>query len=113
MVKGNFARFDTCNREFHKISQTFGMRAELLQIQSTVNHEVSPDVRRALPDQTFDTYKDTKQAQIHPSDPTKTMSVAASLDAAEEKSTPRVPPGVLGNVCLASGGHARRTQGAR
>jgi hypothetical protein len=65
MVKGNFARFDTCNREFHKISQTFGMRAELLQIQSTVNHEVSPDVRRALPDQTFDTYKDTKQVQIH------------------------------------------------
>jgi hypothetical protein len=56
-VKGNFARFDACNREFHKISQTFGMHVEFLQIQNIVNHKVSPDVRQALLDQTFDTDK--------------------------------------------------------
>jgi hypothetical protein len=84
-IKGNFAHSDACNREFHKISQTFGMCAEFLQIQSMVNHKVSPDIRRAFLDQMFDTDKDTKKIQIHPSEPTKSMSVATSLEAAEKK----------------------------
>jgi hypothetical protein len=67
--------------EFHKISQTFEMRVEFLQIQSTVNHEVSLDVRRALPDQTFNR-KEMKKVQIHPFDSMKTTSMATSLDVA-------------------------------
>lgn len=84
-VKENFARSDACNREFHKISQTFGMHAEFLQIQSAVDHEVSPDVRRSLPDQAFDVDKDTKKVQIHPSDSTKMTFVATCLDVTEER----------------------------
>jgi hypothetical protein len=32
-VKVNLARSDACDREFHKISQTFGTHEELLQVQ--------------------------------------------------------------------------------
>jgi hypothetical protein len=28
MVKGNFEDSDTCDKEFHKMAQTFGMTAE-------------------------------------------------------------------------------------
>jgi hypothetical protein len=39
-VKGNFARSDACDREFHKILETVGMHAEFLQIQSTADHQI-------------------------------------------------------------------------
>jgi hypothetical protein len=80
-IKGNFARSDACDREFHKISQVFGTQAEFLQIQRAVDHEVSPDIRRALPDQALNADKG-KQAQINPAGPAKAMSVATSLDVA-------------------------------
>jgi hypothetical protein len=81
-VKGNFACSDACDREFHKLSESFGMHAEFLQIQSADDREVSLDVCQYLPDQAFDATKDTKKVQIHHSDSTKTTYVATCLDVA-------------------------------
>jgi hypothetical protein len=80
-VKGNLARSDACDKEFHKISKTFRTHAELLQVQRAVDHEVSPDVRRALPDPAFDVDKD-KKVQINPSDSTHAVSMTTSPNVA-------------------------------
>jgi hypothetical protein len=44
-VKGNFARSDACDREFHKLSESFGMQAKYRQLQEYTDHGVSPEVR--------------------------------------------------------------------
>jgi hypothetical protein len=54
VIKGNFARPDTCDREFHKISEFFGMRAEFLQLGGSTGHNISPY-------QAFDAAKGTKE----------------------------------------------------
>jgi hypothetical protein len=49
-VKGNFKVSDTCDQEFHKMAQTFGMLAEYARLKGDTNHNVLPDVGRSLPD---------------------------------------------------------------
>jgi hypothetical protein len=44
-VKGNFTRFNACNMEFHKLSESFGMQAEYRQLQDYTDYGISPDVR--------------------------------------------------------------------
>jgi hypothetical protein len=53
-VKGNFEVSDTCDKEFHKIAQTFGMIAEYARLKGDTDHNVLPDVGRSLLDQAFD-----------------------------------------------------------
>ncbi|XP_051190970.1 uncharacterized protein [Lolium perenne] len=81
-VKGSFTQSDACDREFNKISQSFGMQAEYVQLKDSTDHNVTPEVRRSVPDQVFDSTKDTREVQIHPNDPKKTTFVAANLEAA-------------------------------
>jgi hypothetical protein len=59
-IRGSFTKSGACDRDFHKLSESFGMQAEFLQIASLVDPNVSPDVRHVAPDQAFDTTKDTK-----------------------------------------------------
>ena len=81
-VKGSFAQSDACDHEFNKISQSFGMQAEYEQLKDSTDHNVTPEVRRSLPDQVFDSTKDTREVQVHPNDPKKMTFVAANLDSA-------------------------------
>jgi hypothetical protein len=46
------------------------------------DHNVLPDVGRALPDQAFDATQDSKKFQVHPTNPNKTTSIAVNLDPA-------------------------------
>jgi hypothetical protein len=52
-VKGNFEVFDTCDKEFHQMAQTFGMTTEYARLKGDTDHNVLPDVDRSLPDQAF------------------------------------------------------------
>jgi hypothetical protein len=81
-VRGNFEVSDTCDREFNKMVQTFGMTAEYARLKGETNHNVLPDVGRSLPDQAFDSTRDSKKFQVHPTDPVKTTSIAVDLDPA-------------------------------
>ena len=73
---------DKCDRDFHKLSESFGMQAEYEATKLTTNHDVLPDRGRSLQEQAFDTSKDSKEVQVHPTDPKKTTSIAANLDRA-------------------------------
>jgi hypothetical protein len=79
-VKGNFKVLDTCDKEFHKMAQTFGMTVEYARLKGDTDHNVLPNVGQSLPDQAFDSTRDSKKVRVHPKDPEKTMSIAVDLD---------------------------------
>jgi hypothetical protein len=83
-VKGSFKVSDTCDKEFNRMAQTFGMTAEYARLKGETDHNVLPNVGRSLPDQAFDTTQDSKKVRVHPMDPAKTTSIAANLDPALE-----------------------------
>jgi hypothetical protein len=60
-VKGNFEVSDTCDREFNKMAQTFGMTVEYARLKGETDHNIVPDVGRSLPDQAFDSTRDSKK----------------------------------------------------
>jgi hypothetical protein len=49
-VKGNFEVLDTCDREFNKVAQTFGMTTEYARLKGKTDHNTPPDVGQSLPD---------------------------------------------------------------
>jgi hypothetical protein len=81
-VKGNFKVLDTCEKEFNKMAQTFGILAEYARLKGETDHNVLPDVGRSLPDQAFDSTQDSKKVCVHPTDPAKTTSIMVNLDPA-------------------------------
>jgi hypothetical protein len=82
MVKGNFEVSDAGDKEFHKMAQTFDMTLEYARLKGDTDHNVLPDVGRSLPDQAFDSTRDSKKVRVHPTDPEKTTSIAVDLDPA-------------------------------
>jgi hypothetical protein len=81
-VKGIFEVSNTCNKEFNRMAQTFGMTAEYARLKGETDHNVLPDVGRSLSDQAFDAMQDSKKIQVHPTDRNKTTSIAVNLDPA-------------------------------
>jgi hypothetical protein len=60
-VQGSFEVSNTCDKEFNKMAQTFGMTAEYARLKGETDHNVLPDVGRSLPDQAFDATQDSKK----------------------------------------------------
>jgi hypothetical protein len=81
-VKGSFEVSNTCDKEFNRMAQTFGMTVEYARLKGETDHNVLPAVGRSLPDQAFDATQDSKKVRIHPTDPAKTTSIAVNLDPA-------------------------------
>jgi hypothetical protein len=80
IVKGSFEVSNTCDKEFNRMAQTFGMTAEYTRLKGKTDHNVLPNVGRSLPDQAFDATQDSKNVWVHPTDPTKTTSIIVNLD---------------------------------
>jgi hypothetical protein len=64
MVQGSFKVSNTCDKEFNRLAQTFGMTAEYARLKGKTDHNVLPDVGRSLPDQAFDATQDSKKIQV-------------------------------------------------
>jgi hypothetical protein len=79
-VQGSFEVSNTCDKEFNRLTQTFGMTAKYARLKGKTDHNVLPDIERSLPDQAFDATQDSKKIQVHPTDPNKTTSIAVNLD---------------------------------
>jgi hypothetical protein len=82
IVQGRFKVSNTCDKEFNRMTQTFGMTAESARLKGETDHNVLPNVSRSLPDQAFDKSQDSKKIQVHPTDPNKTTSIVVNLDLA-------------------------------
>jgi hypothetical protein len=81
-VKESFEVSDICDKEFHKLAQTFGKTAEYARLKGDTDHNMIPDVGRSLPDQAFNTTWDSKKVWVHLANPDKTTSIAVDLDPA-------------------------------
>jgi hypothetical protein len=81
-VKGSFEVSNTCDKEFNRMAQTFGMTEEYARLKGETDHNVLPDVGRSPPDQDFNTTQDSKKVRVHPTDPAKTTSIVVNLDPA-------------------------------
>jgi hypothetical protein len=79
-VQGSFKVSNTCDKEFNRLAQTFGMTGEYARRKGETDHNMLPDIGRSLPDQAFDATQDSKKIQVHPMDPNKTNSIAVNLD---------------------------------
>jgi hypothetical protein len=65
-LKGSFKVSNTCDKEFNRMAQTFGMAAEYTRLKGKTDHNVLLDVGRSLPDQAFDATQDSKKFRVHP-----------------------------------------------
>jgi hypothetical protein len=53
-VQGNFKVSNTCDKEFNRLVQTFGMIMEYARLKGKTDHNMLPDVRQSLLVQAFD-----------------------------------------------------------
>jgi hypothetical protein len=60
-VQGSFEVSNTCDKEFNRLTQTFGMTAEYTRLKGETDHNVLPDVGRFLLDQAFNATQDSKK----------------------------------------------------
>ena len=81
-VNGNFDRSDKFNRDFNKISESFGMQERLKEVSRDNDRTIFPVAKKPAYDATFNTTNDTRAVQVHPTDPEKTARVSKSLTSA-------------------------------
>jgi hypothetical protein len=79
MISESFTRSENCDKDFNSMSQTFGVHEELNHITESTNMDVDPPAQQNAPELSFNASKDTREHQIHPTDPTKTARVSNSL----------------------------------
>jgi hypothetical protein len=88
-VKGSFEVSDTCNKEFNRMAQTFGLTAEYARLKGETDHNVLTNVGRSLPDQAFDATQDSKKDSMQPS---KNNLHCGKLGSRIGKRARRAPP---------------------
>jgi hypothetical protein len=49
-VKGSSELLDTCDKEFHKMAQTFGMTMNIARLKGDTDHNILPNIGQSLPD---------------------------------------------------------------
>ena len=81
-VHGDFGRSNSCDREFSKISEFFGME-EHFEVMAVDNDKtIFPPRKKQAKDADFNTTDDTTTHQVHPTDANKTVKVSSSLPIA-------------------------------
>jgi hypothetical protein len=81
-ISGSFARSENSDEDFNTLSQTFGIHEELHHIRESTNMDITPAAQQNTPELSFDASKDTRERQIHPTDPSKTTQVSNYLSLA-------------------------------
>ena len=81
-INGNFQRSDACDRDFSKISETFGMEQTLEEPSLTNDTTYMPEQKKQAVDKAFSTADGITKHQVHPTDPAKTVRVSTSLSPA-------------------------------
>src|SRR3954462_1228164 len=81
-VNGSFTKSDQCDRDFHKVSNTFGARQQLEEIAMVTDKSIFPLASRSESKEygrDFSVDSDTITHQVHPMGPEKTVRVYAHL----------------------------------
>jgi hypothetical protein len=70
-VEGNFELLDTYDKEFHKMTQTFGTTADYTKPKGDTNQDTLPGADRSTSEEVFDTIPDAKKLWFQSTDPTR------------------------------------------
>ena len=81
-VTGDFQRSDSCDREFSKISETFGVEETLVDLATSNDRTLMQEHKKLAVDRSFSATNDTRSHQVHLTDPSKTVNVSSSLPIA-------------------------------
>src|SRR3954471_10086818 len=81
-VHGSFTRSDHCDRDFNRISQSFGMQEELVRLHEVTDNRAPPVARQNAPDMSFNSTINTKKVQVHPTDASKMALITNDLSPA-------------------------------
>ena len=81
-INRDFERSDECNRKFNKISESFGAHEQLRELALTNDRTLFPEGKQSAPSSAFSMTNDTREHQVHPTDPKKTVLVSTSLPSA-------------------------------
>ena len=49
-IHGDFTRSDMCDRDFHKIAESFGMQKEFQELKETTDYNALPLTKRNAPE---------------------------------------------------------------
>ena len=81
-VHGDFDRSNSCDREFSRISEFFGMEDHFIAMAVDNDKTIFPARKKPAKDSAFSTTDDTRAHQVHPTDTSKTVRVSSSLPIA-------------------------------
>ena len=81
-VRGDFGLSNSCDREFAKISEFFGVEEHFKAISADNDKTIFPARKKPAKDAAFNTNDDTVTHQVHPTDSGKTVKVSSSLTPA-------------------------------
>ena len=79
-VHGSFTKSDNCDRDFHIISQSFGIQEELNELKKKTDHTLPVDYPKKSPADSFNAASETRPVQVHPTDSEKNAIISTSLD---------------------------------
>jgi hypothetical protein len=68
-VKGSFKLSDICDKEFHKVTQTFGTISEYGGAKEGTERNTTSTTSRLLSDKAIENIPDAKKIQVHTEDP--------------------------------------------
>jgi hypothetical protein len=74
IVKGSFELSDMCDKEFHKMAQTFGMTSEYGQSKGKIEKEISSTTKQPEEDKVTNIELEAKKLRIHIEDPNKSTT---------------------------------------
>ena len=75
-IKGNFQKSDSCDREFSKISEMYGMEATLAELAVSNDRTLMPEHKKVAVDRSFNATNDTRSHQVHPTDVSSSLHIA-------------------------------------
>ena len=81
-VCGDFDRSNSCDREFSRIFEFFGVEEHFKAISADNDKTIFPPRKKPAKDAAFNTNDDTVTHQVHPTDSSKTVKVSSSLTPA-------------------------------
>jgi hypothetical protein len=81
-VRGDFDLSNSCDREFSKISEFFGVEEHFKEMAVDNDRSIFPSRKKPAKDAAFNAADDTTTHQVHPTDASKTVKVSSSLTPA-------------------------------
>jgi hypothetical protein len=70
-VKGSFELSNICDKEFHKMAQTFGMTSEYGQLKEKIEKETTTTTRQPEEDRVGSIEREAKKLRVQMEDPYK------------------------------------------